>query len=258
MWNRAELKARAKKRLFENYWKTVLITLLLTFITGGISINFTNKITNSTTNGAYDKWSNEEILDIGNQVMNNYNIQNIINEIRNYIANVSPIVWITSVMAAMVIAIASILITIFVVNPLSVGCIRWYIKNRIEKPELGEAVYPFKKGYLNTVKIMFCKNLFIALWSLLFIIPGIIKAYEYRMVPYLLAENPEMSMSEAFYLSKKLMDGNKFDTFVLDFSFILWSIAGTFFMGLVGILFVNPYVQLTNTELYVKLCMRQE
>ena len=55
----------------------------------------------------------------------------------------------------------------------------------------------------------------------MFIIPGIIKAYEYSMIPYLLAENPNMSKQEAFAISKELMDGNKFNAFVLDLSFIL-------------------------------------
>ena len=59
------------------------------------------------------------------------------------------------------------------------------------------------------------------LWSLLLIIPGIVKSYEYRMIPYLLADHPEMSKDEAFAASKAMIDGNKWDAFVLDFSFIL-------------------------------------
>lgn len=97
-------------------------------------------------------------------------------------------------------------------------------------------------------------GLYTTLWSLLFIIPGIIKAYEYSMIPYLLAENPNMSKQEAFAISKELMDGNKFNAFVLDLSFILWNFVGALALGLPGVFFVNPYVQLTNVELYVKLC----
>lgn len=119
---------------------------------------------------------------------------------------------------------------------------------------MGELLNSFRNGYFNTAKIMFCKGLYTTLWSLLFIIPGIIKAYEYSMIPYLLAENPNMSKQEAFAISKELMDGNKFNAFVLDLSFILWNFVGALAFGLPGIFFVNPYVQLTNVELYVKLC----
>ena len=101
---------------------------------------------------------------------------------------------------------------------------------------------------------MFCKNLFTALWSLLFIIPGIIKSYEYRMVPYLLAENPDMDMHEAFERSKNMMMGNKFDTFVLDISFIGWRFLSALTANILDIFYVNPYVFLTDAELYVKLC----
>lgn len=255
MWNRAELKSDAKKILFGNYWKAVLVTLILTFITSGININFTTNLTG--TGGTYEKWSNEQILDFGNQITNNYSINGTINMIRNMFSSISPMALHMMATVGVLVALISVLATIFIIQPLHVGCIRWYIINRTQKLELSELLNAFRKGYFNTVKIMFCKNLFTALWSLLFVIPGIVKAYEYRMIPYLLAENPEMSMSEAFAISKQLMNGNKFDTFVLDLSFILWNIAGAFFMGLVGILFVNPYIQLTNTELYVKLCMKQ-
>lgn len=107
---------------------------------------------------------------------------------------------------------------------------------------------------MNVVKIMFCRGLFTLLWSLLFIIPGIIKAYEYRMIPYLLAENPDMDMSEAFARSKEMMMGNKWEAFVLDLSFIGWYFLSAFTCGILSIFYVKPYVQLTNTELYVALC----
>ena len=101
---------------------------------------------------------------------------------------------------------------------------------------------------------MFFRGLYTFLWSLLFIIPGIIKAYEYRLIPYLLAENPNMDMQEAFERSRTMMDGNKYDAFILDISFIGWIILSEVTRGILGIFYVNPYIQLTNTELYVALC----
>ena len=68
-------------------------------------------------------------------------------------------------------------------------------------------------SYLKIVGTMFLRGLYIFLWSLLLFIPGIIKSYEYRMVPYLLAECPEMGNSEAFRISKEMMYGQKMEAF---------------------------------------------
>ena len=96
---------------------------------------------------------------------------------------------------------------------------------------------------------MYLKTL---LWLFLFIVPGIIKAYEYSMIPYLLAENPNLSADEAFYLSKQMTTGQKADLFVLDLSFIGWIILGLICCG-IGILFVLPYPQATRAEVYLNL-----
>lgn len=174
--------------------------------------------------------------------------------IYNRLKNIPGSVWAMLGIAVAVGIVVGLLISIFLLAPLQVGCYRWYILNRTSNPPMGELLNSFRNGYFNTAKIMFCKGLYTTLWSLLFIIPGIIKAYEYSMIPYLLAENPNMSKQEAFAISKELMDGNKFNAFVLDLSFILWNFVGALALGLPGVFFVNPYVQLTNVELYVKLC----
>ena len=75
---------------------------------------------------------------------------------------------------------------------------------------------------------MFLMDLKTLLWLFLFIVPGVIKAYEYSMIPYLLAENPNLSASEAFSLSKQMTTGQKADLFVLDLSFLGWIILGHF------------------------------
>ena len=97
---------------------------------------------------------------------------------------------------------------------------------------------------------MLLMNVFIFLWGLLLIIPGIYKSYEYRMIPYLLSEDSNLSFSEAKRLSSEMMYGEKWDTFVLDLSFILWNFLSALTWGLVGIFWVNPYIQYTNVELY--------
>lgn len=244
--------------------KAVLVTLILTIILGGATNTITRRISNNQSTdwsidqdfsgvSSYDEWSNDEILNIGNSSLYGSEYQTYL-RIYNRLKNIPGSVWAMLGIAVAVGIVVGLLISIFLVAPLQVGCYRWYILNRTSNPPMGELLNSFRNGYFNTAKIMFCMGLYTTLWSLLFIIPGIIKAYEYSMIPYLLAENPNMSKQEAFAISKELMDGNKFNAFVLDLSFILWNFVGALAFGLPGIFFVNPYVQLTNVELYVKLC----
>ena len=149
-------------------------------------------------------------------------------------------------------SIFGILYTIFIGNVIVVGNNRYFIKNHNVNPELGEIFSGFKGDYLNVVKIMFLMNLKILLWLFLFIVPGFIKAYEYSMIPYLLAENPNITTDEAFSLSKQMTTGQKMDLFVLDLSFLGWIILGLICCG-IGILFVLPYPEATNAEVYLNL-----
>ena len=85
-----------------------------------------------------------------------------------------------------------------------VGLNRFFMENRISGAKIQRIFWVFKSGcYFNIVKTMFLLNLKILLWSFLFIIPGIIKSYEYYMVPYILSENPKISSKRAFEIQKK-------------------------------------------------------
>jgi len=90
---------------------------------------------------------------------------------------------------------------------------------------------------------------FTMLWSLLFVIPGIIKAYSYSMAFYILAENPEMTAREALNESKEITKGHKLDLFVLELSFILWGLLATVTFG-IAYVYVLPYMQLTYVNFY--------
>lgn len=155
--------------------------------------------------------------------------------------------------AFMVIMVFALVLGLFLFNPLQVGAQRFFVVSHYQKAELGELGYAFSNAYINVVKIMFLRGLYTFLWSLLFLIPGIIKGYEYRMIPYILAENPGIDSREAFAISKKMMDGNKWDAFVLDLSFLGWEILSAFTCGILSIFYVNPYIHMTNAELYVAL-----
>ena len=147
-------------------------------------------------------------------------------------------------------SIVGALIRIFLYNPLVVGCEGFFMVNSKEKAKLSEIKRGFSPNWLHNVGAMLLKDIFLCLWSLLFIIPGIIKAYSYCMVPFILADNPNIGAKEAITLSRKMMDGNKWRAFVLDLSFIGWFLLVGLTGGILGIFYVNPYVYSTHAELY--------
>ena len=81
----------------------------------------------------------------------------------------------------------------------------------------------------------------------------IIKHYEYAMIPYILAENPKISRKDAFFLSKQLMNKNKWRVFLLDCSFLGWKILSILTLGILDFIFVNPYITGCKAELYASL-----
>lgn len=228
-WTRKDLKEKAKFSLKSFYWKSVLVAFVLALVSGGLG-------------GGNGRGTNSETTEItGNEFVDAVG--------GRYAGIVAFILGLTAVVL-LVIAVASLALSIFVFNPLQVGCKRFFLQASDGSTDLHNMGYSFKNSYMNQVSVIFLQNLFIFLWTLLFIIPGIVKAYQYRMIPYLLAEDPNLSFSEAKRLSAEMMDGEKWDAFVLDLSFILWGFLSVITFNLVGIFWLNPYYQYTCVELY--------
>lgn len=156
----------------------------------------------------------------------------------------------------LIVIVISVVLSVFVLNPLSVGLYKFFLDNS-EDPSVGftrnNIGFGFSDHYKNYVGAVFTTELFAFLWTLLLIVPGIIKQLEWRMVRFILAENPDMSGDEARTLSSRMMDGNKWSAFALDLSFIGWAILGTVTLGIGNIIWTNPYHATTNTELYLTL-----
>lgn len=98
----------------------------------------------------------------------------------------------------------------------------------------------------------FLRGLYTFLWSLLFIIPGIVKSYSYAMTPFIMADYPQLSASEAIDRSKEMMDGHKGDLFLLDLSFIGWDLLAALTMN-VGHLALNPWKNAAHAVFYRKI-----
>lgn len=104
-------------------------------------------------------------------------------------------------------------------------------------------------GYWRNVWGMLLMCIFITLWSLLLVIPGIIKSFSYAMTPYILKDYPELSANQAINLSRKMMKGHKFDLFCLMLSFLGWVILSMFTLG-IGYLWLAPYMYTTMAAFY--------
>lgn len=232
MWSRQELKMRGKMAFQRNYASSVAVALLMGIISLLFGSGNASSGAQNIESGAYGN----TVLDGLDRVADVPNI--------GFIAGMIGVLGIVS-------ALAVFLLKVFVESLLEVGGYRFFILNQTERPKMGVMLDGFRSGhYGNIVGIMFLRELFIGLWSLLFIVPGIIKSYEYLMVPYILAENPGMDRREAFQISKQMMDGNKWDTFVMDLSFLGWYFLSIFTCGLLAIFYVEPYRQATFAELY--------
>ncbi len=126
---------------------------------------------------------------------------------------------------------------------------------RQEKGSLDLLFSQFKR-FKTAVCTDFLRGLYTILWSLLFVIPGVIKSYSYAMTPYILADHPEMTATEAITASRQMMDGHKWQLFCLYCSFIGWALLAILSCGL-GFLWLNPYIEVSVAAFYHSLAGKQ-
>ena len=287
MWKIKEIKEKARKTLKRNIWTLMILGLFMTSIVGEYLVNkdgYSNIkiIYEYIQNKGEQQLSPQEILineyadkaisqvftgDM-TKTINYYNekhnitkgvifsifniytkgqaqVQNIFNSIANYKDK--------EAMASIILIIASIggmLIRVFISYPLKVGEKRIYLESiNYRKTRIKRLKYAFKKErYLPTVKTIFLTEIYKMLWNLT-IVGGIIKNYSYKMVQYIVAENPNIKAKDAIKMSREMMNGSKWQAFKLDMSFLGWNILQYATLGLAG-LYVTPYYVATIAELY--------
>ncbi len=151
-------------------------------------------------------------------------------------------------------AVVAFLYQFFISNVLQVGEKRFFLEIRsYRQTQVSKIFFLFKLRYfVNPAWVMFCRSVFQMLWNLT-IIGGIIKHYEYIMIPFILAENPKISRKDTFFLSKQLTQRNKWKLFLLDLSFTGWKILSVFTLGISDFLIVNPYITGCRSELYLSM-----
>lgn len=165
-------------------------------------------------------------------------------------------------MAADVILAVSIILALlvafwvwfFLINMYQAVSRRIFLESRVYEKVTIQRMFVFLrvKRWRNVSVVMFMKSLFYTLWSLT-IVGAIIKRYSYYMVPYIVAENPDIHWKDAITLSRKMMQGHKIECFTYELSFIPWNILGFFTLGIVSLFYVNPYKIATYSEYYAQL-----
>lgn len=174
-----------------------------------------------------------------------------------YWITVGSVVIVSLVVAAVsIVPFAGWLATIFVGTPIAIGLTSYFVKLSSKKEEVGIGT-SFKDGfdsnYGRKLGGMLWQTLWVFLWSLLFVIPGIVKSYAYAMTQYILVDCPEVKATDALKISMRMMQGHKWELFVLHLSFIGWEILSAITFGLLGIFYVNPYFMATEAEYYRNL-----
>ena len=270
MWNRKDVKAKGMKAFKANMWKCVA-TLILVAAIGGGSAAFHGGFTVSqnafgnhhqiveTTDMENDELEDligetEEITEEETGIA--VSLESDLNDMTEDIDNVEVPVFVMIALGLIVgvvglaIAAVGIVFNALIVNPVKLGSSRFFRRNLEEPASMDNLMFAFKNHYKNVAKTMFMRDLFVGLWTLVFVIPGIVKAYEYRLVDYILSETPDMDYKTALAESSKLMKGNKWNAFVLDLSFIGWNILDAMTCGILGVFFLNPYKMSTDAALY--------
>lgn len=165
------------------------------------------------------------------------------------VMNIAP----ESALLASICSLLNIAVALLVTLPLATGLIRYFINLcKGNEAQLGDLTYAYKSNLGNVILMLIKEAVFVWLWSLLFVIPGIIKTYEYFMIEYMVADNANLDRKRAFEITKAAMKGNKWRTFVLGLSFIGWILLGIITVG-IGFLFLMPYMSATYTHYYLEL-----
>ena len=256
MWDRKELKAKGKAAYNANKIACIVAALIL-MIAGGIGSGSTASPSLTVKNQLNN---NEQVVESYNNSVSGDDAVSVevngqdLDGIKN---NVPVAILSTAVMFLILIGVTvGLMVLALVLNPLNVGARKFFIQNasnpetKVDGLNVG---FGFGKNYRDIVFSMLGTQMITLLWTLLLIVPGIYKAYCWRLVPFIIADDPEITGKEARAKSNAMMNGSKWASFVLDLSFIGWKLVGALTFGILNIVFTNPYEAATDTELYLEL-----
>jgi len=279
--NRKEIKKNSRKNLQSSYFKSILVAFIFVLVLGG-GYTFTSSSSTNNANSEYiesksnfetiDELVKEEIKKRGKEAEIDKEkadkargvLAPIINRttrdksaIVSFLNSFILLYYHNNIGAGLLSLFAGIilmLIYVFIKLVLDIGQNRYFLESRrYRETKIEKILFPYRtKRTIHLALIIFVRNVYQALWNLT-IIGGIIKHYEYLMITYVLAENPNISKKEAFNISKEMMKGLKWQTFKLDFSLIGWDILSAFTLGFSNLLYADAYRQFIYAELYMNI-----
>lgn len=227
MFTASEFRRIARDKLRGHWGRSVLVTFIFSLICG--------------MSGIYNLIRNLGHMDYDLLFSGNYS---------DFLAGYTSVETAGSVFGTLMSLALSIAVILFS-GALALGHCKYYI-DLVAENRQDEVSVIFSRFdiFLKAMGLNLFMALFIWLWSLLFIVPGIIATYRYRLAPYLMAENPGLGIREAVNMSKELMAGHKWRLFCLELSFIGWGILSALTCG-IGDLWLQPYISAATAAFYV-------
>ena len=213
------MKQFAKQRLAQNRWPMVLVALIMTVIAGIADAGSIPKVEidyNALADGSMDA-------------------------VKTVARTAGPIL-----------GTLSLALRYLILNPLQVGTRHFFRRNIYENAVIEDLSRPLA-NYVNIILTMLVYTVITAIGTAFCIVPGIILGLGFWLVPYILAENPNLPITEVLSLSWNKMNGHKSELFMLFLSFIGWYLLSIITFGIAGILFVTPYTQQTYAQYADKL-----
>lgn len=283
MFSRKSLKRQGKSAFYRNWKSCIIICFIYTILVGGtvitlnkeLDFDYRDNIKNIDINNI-DADTNSDIV---NEFLNGLNgeqkeepefFQNATRGVLGSLVNnvsksgsflfgilnaINQALFKDRIWASVIIiigALIALLYWIFVSKVIEVGNARFFLENRrFTKTKANKLVLPYRLGKTTHVAYtMFLKNLYTILWGFT-IIGGFIKYYSYYLVPYILAENPNMKTKDVLKLSRDMMNGYKWEMFKLDLSFIGYYLLGVLTLNISNLVFATPYINATKAESYM-------
>lgn len=234
---------RMAREALRGKWGVAVIAGLIAVLLGGISTTGVDfDVDNSITPELrFDLTGGESMLEIGGQQI----------QLSEEILSPQVISFLTGTAAVIIgIALVAVAVALLVGSVIELGYMRFNLDlvDRQKQPEL-KTLFDYFSVWRTAFCAKFLRGLYVFLWSLLFIIPGIVAEYSYAMTGFILAENPELTASEAIEKSKEIMYGNRWRLFCMRFSFIGWSLLSAMTLG-IGNLWLTPYRQAADAAFY--------
>ena len=283
MGTRKELKKRARLSIKQSYWRAVSVCFLIAMLTTAYPVTTTffgfNAVSGgilSEPAGTSDLSNSDVIIQIADSIVPEDSIVRLIPDavieagglVIDICTSAGSLLFsvlravngfiledpgtMTVFLAAGV--VLSLLYQIFISNVLIIGEKRFFMEvRRYRQTRISKIFFLYKLRCIwRPAWVMLCRAVCQTLWNFT-IAGGIIKHYEYSLIPYILAENPRIGRKKAFYLSIQMTRNNKWKLFQIDLSFLGWKILSLSTLGILDFFLVNPYVAGCKTEVYFSL-----